>query len=254
MGTKITKLGNELIQRTAGFSERLQRLNEISQQMLPLYGPYWHKHSMNTMRVEAASRFIYYQELYQKIIGVPGVICEFGVQFGATLSTLTNLRAIYEPFNHNRFIYGFDTFEGLRNTSSLDGNLANDGDYAVTSGFEIILEEILTLLEAESPMNHIKKFELIKGDATKTVDRWLEKNPHAIISMCIFDMDIYTPTKCVLEKIIPRLTKGSLLVFDELNYSAFPGETIAVDEVLGLNKIRLQRTPLQAHAAWCIWE
>jgi hypothetical protein len=50
--------------------------------------------------------------------------------------------------------------------------------------------------------------------------------------MAIFDMDIYKPTKDVLEKIIPRLVKGSLLVFDELNFKAFPGETIAVNEVL----------------------
>jgi len=254
MTNKAFKLGNELSQRQQGFSERLDRLLEIELDMLPKYGPYWHKHSMNTMRVEAASRFIYYQELYKKIIDVPGVICEFGVQYGSTLSTLTNLRSIYEPFNYSRRIYGFDTFEGLSQTSVVDGDLASDGDYAVNEGFENTLEEILLLLEAESPMQHIKKFELIKGDATKTIDEWLERNPHAIISMCIFDMDIYEPTKQVLEKVIPRLTKGSILVFDELNYDAFPGETLAVNEVLTLNKIRLQRTPLQTHCAWCVWE
>ena len=254
MTKKAFKLGNELSQRHEGFSERLDRLLEIHLQSLPNYGPYWHKHSMNTMRVEAASRFIYYQDLYKKIIDVPGVICEFGVQYGSTLSTLTNLRSIYEPFNYSRRIYGFDTFEGLANTTGIDGDLASDGDYAVTNGFEDTLEEILALLEAESPMAHIRKFELIKGDATKTVDTWLEENPHAIISMCIFDMDIYEPTKQVLQKIIPRLTKGSILVFDELNYDAFPGETVAVNEMLTLNKIRLQRTPLQTHCAWCVWE
>jgi hypothetical protein len=142
----------------------------------------------------------------------------------------------------------------LLNTTVRDGHLARDGDYAVTPAFETVLEEILTLLEADSALSHIKKFELIKGDATVTVDTWLEANPHAIISMCIFDMDIYAPTKAVLEKIIPRLTKGSVLVFDELNYHAFPGETIAVNEVLGLNNIRLERSPLQAHCAWCVWE
>lgn len=253
MTTKVTKDKKEFVQRVDGYTQRIERLNEIACELLPHYGPFWHKHCVNTMRVEAASRFIYYQELYKRIIDVPGVICEFGVQYGATLSTLTNLRAIYEPFNYSRKIYGFDTFEGLLNTSTEDGSLAEDGDYAVFEGFEEKLEEILTLLEADSPINHIKKFGLIKGDATETVDKWLIDNPHAIISMCIFDMDIYKPTKDVLEKIIPRLTKGSVLVFDELNYDAFPGETIAVDEVLGLNNVRLHRSPLQAHCAWAIW-
>jgi hypothetical protein len=254
MSDKAKKIGTELTQRQTGFTERLKRLLEIDLDMLSKYGPFWHKHSMNTMRVEAASRFIYYHELYQKIINVPGVICEFGVQYGATLSTLTNLRSIYEPFNYSRRIYGFDTFKGLLQTSVVDGKLATDGDYAVTNGFESTLEEILYLLEADSPMSHIKKFELIKGDATQTVDHWLKDNPHVVISMCIFDMDIYAPTKNVLEKIISRLTKGSILVFDEINHDLFPGETIAVDEVLKLNKIRLQRTPLQTHSAWAVWE
>ena len=254
MSSNLIKIDNEISQRRKSSSKILERLLKIHLSCLPNYGQHWHKHSINTMRVEAASRFIYYQELYKKIIDVPGVICEFGVQYGATLSTLTNLRSIYEPYNHSRKIYGFDTFEGFAQTKEIDGNLASDGDYAVNKGFENTLEEILELLEADNPMEHIKKFNLIKGDATKTIDTWLENNPHVIISMCIFDMDIYEPTKQVLQKIIPRLTKGSILVFDQLNYEAFPGETIAVKEVLGLNKIRLQKSPLQTHCAWCVWK
>jgi UDP-galactopyranose mutase len=85
------------------------------------------------------------------------------------------------------------------------------------------------------------------------VNTWLEKNPHAIVSMAIFDMDVYKPTKDVLEKIIPRLTKGSLLVFDELNCQHFPGETTAVQEVLGLNNLTLQRHPHQSYCAWAVY-
>ena len=251
---KTSKMKGELVSGPSGYSERLARLNVIASELLPKYGPYWHRHSVNTMRVEAVARQLYYNNLYQKIIDVPGVICEFGVQYGATLSTLINFRSIYEPYNYSRVIYGFDTFDGLRNVTSHDGGLAGEGDYAVSEGFESTLEEILSLLEADSPCSHIKKFGLVKGDVTKTVDEWLENNPHAIISMAIFDMDIYEPTKVVLEKILPRLTKGSLLVFDELNYAAFPGETVAVREVLGLNKLSLKRSPLQAHCSWAVYE
>ena len=61
---------------------------------------------------------------------------------------------------------------------------------------------------------------------------FLERNPHIIVSMAIFDMDIYAPTKRALELVMPRLTKGSLLVFDELNCRHFPGETQALHEVV----------------------
>jgi hypothetical protein len=71
--------------------------------------------------------------------------------------------------------------------------------------------------------------------------------------MAIFDMDVYKPTRDVLELILPRLTKGSLLVFDELNDETFPGETRAVDEVLGLNNIRLRQNSNQPMRAWAVF-
>ena len=53
-----------------------------------------------------------------------------------------------------------------------------------------------------------------------------------------------------LTQILPRLTKGSLLVFDELNCRHFPGETQAVQEVVGLGELRLQRVPNQPYCAF----
>jgi hypothetical protein len=119
--------------------------------------------------------------------------------------------------------------------------------------YEVTLDEILSIHEMFCPISHIKKYELIKGDASQTFVTWLENNPHAIVSMAIFDMDVYKPTKDVLQKIIPRLTKGSLLVFDELNCQHFPGETTAVQEVLGLNNLKLHRHPHQSYCAWAIY-
>jgi hypothetical protein len=63
-------------------------------------------------------------------------------------------------------------------------------------------------------------------------------------------MDIYRPTKAALEMILPRLTKGSMLVFDELNCEFFPGETQALAEVLGLGNLRLERFPHQPFCAF----
>lgn len=184
---------------------------------------------------------------------MPGVICEFGVQWGTTIAQLIAFRGIYEPYNHSRKIYGFDTFEGFSTIDEKDGGYSELGDYSVNKGHFELLDEVLTIHESFSPVSHIKKFNLIKGDAAATIGPWLSENPHAIISMAIFDMDVYKPTKDVLESILPRLTKGSLLVFDELNAETFPGETRAVDEVLGLNNIRLRHNPNQPLCAWAIF-
>ena len=54
------------------------------------------------------SQILFLNELYKKIINIHGVIMEFGVRWGKNLAQLTALRGIYEPFNHNRKIIGFD--------------------------------------------------------------------------------------------------------------------------------------------------
>jgi hypothetical protein len=83
-----------------------------------------------------------------------------------------------------------------------------------------------------------------------TSKKWLEENPHSLISMAIFDMDVYKPTKDVLEAIKPRLSKGSILVFDELNCPHFPGETQALLEVFDMNNIQVMRSPFLPYTSY----
>lgn len=230
-----------------------QELFKLFMDALPQLGPNWHRHSSVGLKVEAISRILYWKELYDKILNVPGVICEFGVQYGASMATLINLRSIFEPFNHSRTIVGFDTFEGFPSIDEKDGDKWKAGDYSTGKGYENILTELLQRHEESAPMSHIKKHELVKGDISKTFPDWLDKNEHAIISMAIFDTDLYQPTKDVLNIIKPRLTKGSVLVFDELNCQLFPGETIAVREIIGTDNLRLRRTPLQPYCSWAVW-
>ena len=91
-----------------------------------------------------------------------------------------------------------------------------------------MLARILTAQEALNPISHLTKFELVKGDATQTVPDYFERHPESIVSLAIFDFDIYTPTRAALEAVKPRLFKGSVLVFDELCDDIFPGETLAL--------------------------
>lgn len=249
----VRRVSGEMIQQSPDEQERNQRLREITEWLLPRYGNRWNVHNLVTMTRQSLSRALYYNELYQKVVNVPGVICEFGVQWGATLAQLINLRGIYEPFNHSRVIYGFDTFEGFVDISEEDAGHAKIGDYATLPRYEEMLERILALHESFAPTAHIKKFELVKGDASVTIDHWLAANPHTIVAMAIFDMDVYQPTRVVLEKILPRLTKGSVLVFDELSCPQFPGETRALHDVLGINNIALRHFPHQAYCAWAIY-
>ena len=120
--------------------------------------------------------------------------------------------------------------------------------------YEVYLDNILAMQEKLNPMSHIKRYELIKGDAAVTIPRYLKQHPETIISMAIFDFDIYAPTKVALEAVRPHLCKGSVLVFDELCDDIFPGETVALQEVLGLNNVRIQRNPMTARISYLVME
>jgi hypothetical protein len=194
---------------------------------------------------------VYYHDLYQKCLPVPGVICEFGVHWGAGLSTLLNLRSILEPYNHSRHIFGFDTFEGFASTNDKDGHQARDGDYSSRADFADSLGQILEYHEAIAPFPEVRKHTLVRGNVIETLPIWLQENPHASIALAIFDMDIHAPTKFALERVLDRMPKGAILVFDEFNCPFFPGETQAVQEVLGIRNLRLQRHPLQTYCAFC---
>jgi hypothetical protein len=69
-----------------------------------------------------------------KILGVPGVICEFGIQRGTTLAQLLAMRGIYVPYTYSRKICGFDTFEGFTVIDEKDQGFSQLGDYSVNIG------------------------------------------------------------------------------------------------------------------------
>ena len=72
------------------------------------------------------------------------------------------------------------------------------------------------------------------------------------MSLAFFDFDLYEPTKVCLEAIKDRLTKGSIVAFDELNHPDFPGETLALKDVFGLSKYKLHRSPYSSYQSYII--
>jgi hypothetical protein len=203
---------------------------------------------------KALSRILFFYEIYKKILNSHGIIIEFGVRWGQTLSIMSALRGIFEPFNRHRKIVGFDTFSGLKGVSLNDGGQCKDGSFSVTEDYDKYINGILSAQERLNPIPHLKKYEIIKGDATQTVPDYLRRHPETIVSLAVFDFDIYLPTKEALQSIIPHLCKGSILVFDELCDDILPGETIALREILGLNNVRIQRMPMTARVSYLEFE
>ncbi|QJB55724.1 class I SAM-dependent methyltransferase [Pseudodesulfovibrio sp. zrk46] len=202
------------------------------------------------------SRMLFFYEIYKMLVDTHGVIMEFGVRWGQTLSMLSALRGIFEPFNRHRKIIGFDTFDGFVGMEDKDGAncRCTDGSFGVADNYEDYLAKVMTLQEELNPISHLKKFELVKGDARETIPAYIERHPETLVSLAIFDFDIYSPTKAALEAIAPRLFKGSILVFDELCDDIFPGETVALLETMGVNGLRIKRMPMTARVSYAVVE
>ena len=185
-----TNDNGEGFKRTELEQENIDSLLNEHMNLLPKLGNNWNKHSLVTLRRQSMSKILYLDWIYKKLLGKPGVICEFGVQWGASLTILNNLSAIYEPYNHQREIHGFDTFKGFSGVSLEDGDGHKKGDYSTSIGYKKQLSNILKNIVSSNPLNHIDKTFLIEGDVSKTINPWLEKNPALAIGLAIFDMDV----------------------------------------------------------------
>ncbi|MGW6055068.1 class I SAM-dependent methyltransferase [Streptomyces sp. NPDC055189] len=183
--------------------------------------------------------------LYKMVADVPGTIMEFGVLHGRHLASFTALRGIYEPYDSIRRIIGFDTFQGFPDIAEIDRATpsAEVGRFAVPDGEIAHLREVLTAHELSEPLGHMQRSFVVPGDVRKTVPQYLEENPETVVALAYFDLDIYEPTREILDVIRPHLVEGSILAFDEIAHPKWPGETRALSEFCGLGNVRLRKLP-----------
>ena len=193
------------------------------------------------------SRVLFLDFLYKKIKILPGSIIEFGIHYGSTISILQSLRGFYEPYNHSRIIYGFDTFSGFPKSEIFKKKSNN---FKLPKHYYKTLDNFLEIQEQFSPINHKKKFKLIKGDVRYTLKNFLNKNKFLLLSLVFFDLDLKKSTAYCLQKILKNMVKGGIIVFDQLNCPNFPGETEAVLKKLDIKKYKFSNFNGQTYSSY----
>ncbi len=130
-------------------------------------------------------------------VTVQGLWLEFGVSTGASL------RVIAEQAQAR--VYGFDSFEGLPE------------DWVRGEGRPTLQRGAFRGSPGVVPSNVI----LVPGLFVNTLPCFVEENSEVVAFMHV-DCDVYTSTKTVLDVFCPKLTLGTVIVFDELfNYPNF---------------------------------
>ena len=207
------------------------------------------------VRRQHLKRFLALYETFKLALPVKGSVVECGVFRGFGLMSWAKLSAILEPENLTRRIYGFDTFQGFPTVGAADQSaFANvqPGELRADSFQE--LQALIGEYDRDRFLGHLPKVELIQGDIVETIPQFVASHPHLVVSLLFVDCDLFEPTKAALEHFVPRMPKGAVLAFDELDNPIWPGETLAALEVLGLGKLRLRRWEWDPYISFAVLE
>ena len=200
------------------------------------------------------TRLLALYEIFKLSIEVKGSIVECGVNQGFGLMSWAKFSSIIEPINLTRRIYGFDTFEGFPDISIKDKSKSSDhikkGDLKANVSDE--LKALIEIYDSTRTLGHINKVSLIHGNAIETIPNFIKENPHLLVSLLFLDFDLYEPTKIALENFIPRMPKGGIIAFDELDNPLWPGETLAMLESHSKYNFEIKRIPFDPYIGYAI--
>ena len=207
------------------------------------------------IRRQKLTRLLALYEIFKKVLPVKGSIVECGVYQGFGLMSWANISAVLEPANLTRRIYGFDTFEGFPDVGEKDLNpvMKTERGQLHSDSYEELMK-LIEIYDSNRFLGHVNKVQLIRGDVVKTIPEFMMNNKHLMVSLLFLDMDLYEPTKVAIENFCPRMPKGAIIAFDELDNPIWPGETMALLENIGMNKLSIRRFEWDPYIGYAVLE
>jgi hypothetical protein len=195
--------------------------------------------------VSRIGKLIAHYELYKRINHLKGDFIECGVFKGISLIRFASFRNLFD--DKTRKIIGFDVFGKFPQTDYVpDKKLRMN--FVKNAGNEGISTNQLKTILSKKGLR--KKTELIQGDVTVTVPKYLKKHPKLKIAILNLDTDIYEPAVTILENFYPKIVKGGILILDD--YGVFKGETKAVDDYFKGGKVKIQKFPFSKTPSFII--
>ena len=145
---------------------------------------------------------------------IDGDVAEFGVYKGHTAAAIDR---VLSQTNSDKQLYLFDSFAGMP-------EITHDLDRAWDQGELAAPVKHVRDLFSGSPQVHI-----VPGFFSETLPDYADLR----FSFCHVDADLYSSTKECITYIIPRLSPGGVIVFDDYGFRATKGAKAAIEECLG---------------------
>ena len=186
-----------------------------------------------TCETNRIGKMLSHLEIYKIITNLPGDVLEFGIYKGVSFVQLLSFRELLEN-NYSRKIIGFDMFGKFPNNLLLESDkkfvkrFENEGGYG-------ICKDVLD--------NHLRNkgfsnYYLIEGNILETLPKFIKENPALKISLLHIDVDVFEPTKIILENLWDRIVIGGILMLDD--YGTVEGETMAVDNFIDAQNLNIE--------------
>ena len=193
---------------------------------------------------QSITRFLTRHEIFKHVLDVQGSVVEVGVLGGGSLLSWAHLSSIFEYLNYQRRIIGFDVFgddisPSVKDETGSSLDQYRQGNMGLDSYNDI--QESVEVFDMNRFLSSEPKVELIKGLAEDSIPRYLAKNPETVVSLLYLDVNLYEPTRAAIEHFFPRMPKGAVIVFDELNDRGLPGETLALIDTIGIRNLAIKR-------------
>ena len=198
------------------------------------------------------ARSLAIHDLYLNVRSLPGLFLDFGTWKGSNMVLLENYRAIYDNFDTQRKIIGFDTFsgyEGFLANESQDSTIQNQ-TYSLDFEYSSFL---LNLVNSHEIANgkRVAVHKVVTGNAIIKLPEILNDEAGNPIALALFDMNAYEPTFEVLKQLIPRTQPGTFFTFWQFSRPEISGERRAfhaIREVLPKFKLhKSDRYPSMVH-------
>jgi len=188
-----------------------------------VYYPGYGKTMLNRTRIENLV------QLLESACGFDGDVIECGVYRGGSLAQIATVLKARRP---EKRVFGVDTFEG--HPYDYEQDIPEGGKVLHHKGlFAKSQLEKVRLYLGEAGLTNVKLF---KGLVEEVLPKELDNERFCFAHL---DLDLYKSTKSALSFLVPRMTTGGIIVFDDYGNHESPGVTRAVDEILGENSVEI---------------
>jgi len=157
---------------------------------------------------------------------VPGVFVECGVAAGAQLGAMQDVNLKRAD---RRWIYGFDSFEGIPLASKNDDvqpGIGENPNVAYTNTRDLLKSSGVTVHSQQSVRKNLNDWSNNQSENIILVKGWFQDTLYGYksvfsklggIALLRLDGDLYESTKVSLEQLFPLLNDGGILIIDDWN-------------------------------------